>query len=151
MGLMHLTPDDTELLSFMGRIGWFPGRQVDLGSDLESWAAHGYEVPDVVREFMTECSGLKFEYPRHPAVGGSHSCLVSGATSSRRVGRSLVAEYEEQLGWGLCPIGQSASGGLLLLMASNGTTYGGHDRFFAKIADDGYHALLAIWKRDALT
>ena len=70
--------------------------------------------------------------------------------SARRIARTLVAEYEEKIGCDLCPIGQSASGSLFLLMDSAGRTYGGHDHFLSKVADDGYHALLAIWKRDDL-
>lgn len=61
-----------------------------------------------------------------------------------------MAEYEEKIGCDLCPIGQSASGSLFLLMDSAGRTYGGHDHFLSKVSDDGYHALLAIWKRDDL-
>lgn len=56
---MQFAPD--ELVSFLKRIGWFPGRRADIELDLESWAARGYEVPGVVREFMTECCGLELE------------------------------------------------------------------------------------------
>ncbi|MGW6857192.1 SUKH-3 domain-containing protein [Streptomyces xanthophaeus] len=131
----------------MGRIGWFPGRRIDLRDDLDAWSADGYAVTGPVREFMEECSGLQFEYPRHPAVGGTYVCLVSGASSTRQVARSLVTGYEEKLDCELCPIGYSASGNLFLYMAPDGATYGGRDRFLAKVAGDGYRALQAIERR----
>jgi hypothetical protein len=147
---LDLISKDVGLFEFMKSIGWFPGRKVDLSADLQAWSEYGYEVFDTVREFMTECSKLKFAYPMHPAVGGMHSCLVSGAISSRRIARSLISEHEERVGSGLCPIGQSASGNMFLLMAASGTTYGVHDRFLARIADDGYHALHIIWTKGKL-
>lgn len=150
MGLVDLAPDDADLLGFMRGIGWFPGRRVDLTVDLEAWPTCGYSVFDSVQDFMMECGGLEFEYPRHSAVGGSHSCLLSGEISSRRIARMLVTQYEERLDRELCPIGQSASGNLFLLMASDGSTYGGRDRFLAKIDSDGYRALNAIWNRVGL-
>lgn len=142
--------EDTELFGFLREIGWAPGRQVDLAADLEEWETSGYSVSDAVRRWMGECNGLEFEYPRHSAVGGVHTCVVSGALSSRRIHRALVAEYEERVGRALCPIGQSASGGLFLLMDSMGATYGGHDHYLGKVADDGYRALLTIRKREPL-
>ncbi|MYS80010.1 hypothetical protein GTZ85_07225 [Streptomyces sp. SID5474] len=147
---MTLASGDVDLVNFMTSIGWRPGRDVDLTADLQAWSLFGYAVPDAVREFMAECSGLEFTYPRHPAVGGLHSCLISGVASSRRVMRSLVTGYEERLGRGLCPIGQSASGNLFLYMASDGSTYGGHDRFLAKISRDGYRALRDVRNRAEL-
>ena len=147
---MELFRGNAELLQFMRGIGWYPDRHVDLHADLEAWAARGYQVPDAVRRWMEECGGLEFEYPRHASVGGMHTCVISGSISARRIARTLVAEYEEKAGCGLCPIGQSASGSLFLLMDSAGRTYGGHDHFLAKVADDGYRALLAIWRKDKL-
>ncbi|MFI6084237.1 SUKH-3 domain-containing protein [Streptomyces sp. NPDC051217] len=147
MGLLGLPVKDAGLIGFMEGIGWFPGRRVDLQGDLAAWSTDGYSLAGSVREFMEECSGLKFDYPRHPAVGGTYVCLVSGVSSVQQVARSLVTEYEERLGCELCPIGYSASGNLFLYMAPDGTTYGGNDRFLAKVADDGYHALQAIERR----
>ena len=72
---------------FLGRIGWTPGRRVDILSDLRAWSEKEYQVPTAVREFMAECGGLRFDYPRHPAVGGSHWCEISGATSAGWVAR----------------------------------------------------------------
>lgn len=140
--------EGAELLSFLREIGWYPGRQVDLAADLEEWEASGYSVSDAVRRWMGECGGLEFEYPRHSSVGGVHTCFVSGVLSSRRIHRVTVAEYEERLGEALCPVGQSASGTLTLLMDSVGAIYGGYDHFLCKVADDGYRALLATWKRE---
>lgn len=147
---MESLRDDEGLLQFMRGIGWYPDRRVDLQADLEAWAVCGYHAPDAVLRWMEECGGLKFEYPRHAAAGGMHTCVVSGVISARRIARALVAEYEEKAGCDLCPIGQSASGGLFLLMDAAGHAYGGHDHFIAKVADDGYRALLAIWKRDQI-
>jgi hypothetical protein len=150
MRLETVAADDANLVAFMRRIGWFPSRTVDLDADLEAWAERRYIVSDPVRKFMTETSGLHFDYPRHQAVGGLHSCVVSGTKSTRGIARKLVAEHEEKLGLNLCPIGISASGNLFLLMDSDGITYGCHDKFMAKVANDGYRALLAIWNRDDL-
>ncbi|MEY9912914.1 hypothetical protein ABIA35_009181 [Catenulispora sp. MAP12-49] len=143
--------EEAELLSFLREIGWYPGRQVDLAADLEEWETEGYSVSDAVHRWMGECSGLEFEYPRHSSVGGLHACFVSGVMPSRRIHRATVAEYEERVGEALCPIGQSASGGLTLLMDSTGAVYGGYDHYLGKVADDGYRALLAIRKREPLT
>ncbi|MGW0934942.1 SUKH-3 domain-containing protein [Streptomyces sp. NPDC002666] len=134
----------------MVRIGWFPGRRVDLTDDLQEWEESGYTAPDAVMKFMVECGGLEFEYPRHSAVGGLYSCVISGSITSQRIPRALVSGCEGRLGCGLCPIGQSASGNLFLLMAPDGSVYGVRDRFLAKISDDGYQALHAIWKRAKL-
>ncbi|MFJ8024528.1 SUKH-3 domain-containing protein [Streptomyces sp. NPDC096311] len=150
MGPIDPAVGDVELLDFLRRIEWFPGRQSDLRPHLEAWTTHDYRVSDAVQDFMAECGDLGFEYPRHPAVGGSHTCLVSGTVSAPRIARRLVASYETRIDRELCPIGQSASGNLFLLMASDGTTYGGHDQFLAKISDDGYHALLDISRREKM-
>ncbi|MFD8723895.1 SUKH-3 domain-containing protein [Streptomyces sp. NPDC059629] len=147
MGLLGLPDKDADLINFMEGIGWFPGRHIDLQDDLDAWSNDGYTVAGSVREFMEECGGLQFEYHRHPAVGGKYVCLVSGVSSVQQVARSLVTEYEERLGRELCPIGYSASGNLFLYMAPDGATYGGHDRFLAKVAGDGYHALQVIARR----
>lgn len=147
---MEPAPEEAELLSFLREIGWYPGRQVDLAADLEEWETFGYSVSDAVRGWMGECSGLEFEYPRHSAVGGVHTCFVSGVLPSRRIYRTRVAEYEERVGGVLCPIGQSASGSLTLLMDSAGAVYGGYDHYLGKVADDGYRALLVIRKREPL-
>ena len=142
--------EEAELLGFLREIGWYPDRQVDLTADLEEWETSGYSVSDAVRSWMGQCSGLEFEYPRHSTVGGMYSCFVSGALSSRRIYRARVAEYEERIGETLCPIGQSASGHLTLLMDSTGAVYGGYDHYLNKIADNGYRALLTIRKREPL-
>ncbi|MFE1322683.1 SUKH-3 domain-containing protein [Kitasatospora phosalacinea] len=147
---MEPAGEGSELLRFLRGIGWYPGRRVNLSADLEEWEASDYSVPGIVHQWMSECGGLEFEYPRHSSVGGMHACVVSGALSTRRIHRALVAEYEEMIGGLLCPIGHSASGNLFLLMDSTGATYGGHDHFLGKVADDGYRALLAIWKREPL-
>ncbi|MFI1106299.1 SUKH-3 domain-containing protein [Streptomyces melanogenes] len=151
MGLLDFPARDADLIEFLEGIGWFPGRCVDLQDDLEAWSTEGYAASGSVLEFMAECSGLQFDYPRHPAVGGTHGCLVAGAFSAQQVARSLVMDYEERLGVELCPIGYAASGSLFLYMAPDGATYGGHDRFLAKVADDGYHALQAIGRRADLS
>ncbi|MGI5506295.1 SUKH-3 domain-containing protein [Lentzea sp. CA-135723] len=145
-----LAAADPLLLDFMTGIGWFPGREVDLTADLEAWAAGGYAVPGAVQEFMAECGGLEFEYPRSAAVGGTYSCVVSGVDAAGGLFRAKVAEYEVRLGLELCPIGHAAGRHLTLLMARDGRTYGGKDHFLAKVADDGYRALQAIWLRKKL-
>ncbi|MFF3555880.1 SUKH-3 domain-containing protein [Streptomyces tsukubensis] len=147
MSLLGLPAKDADLIGFMERIGWFPRRHIDLQDDLDAWSADGYTAAGPVQEFMRECGGLRFEYPRHSAVGGTYVCLVSGASSVQQVARPLVAEYEERLGCELCPIGYAASGNLFLYMAPDGATYGGRDQFMAKVAGDGYHALQAIERR----
>ena len=147
MSLLGLLAKDGDLVGFMERIGWFPGRHIDIQDDLDAWSTDGCTATGSVREFMEECSDLQFEYPRHPAVGGTYVCLVSGVSSVQQVARLLVAEYEKRLGYELCPIGYAASGNLFLYMAPDGATYGGRDRFLAKIAGDGYHALQAIEQR----
>ncbi|MEU3408831.1 SUKH-3 domain-containing protein [Streptomyces sp. NPDC006670] len=145
--MLRLPIKGAGLIDFMEEIGWFPGRGVNLQDDLDAWSAEGYIAAGSVREFMEECSGLQFDYPRHPAVGGVYTCMVSGVSSVQQVARSLVTEYEERLGCNLCPIGYAANGNLFLYMAPNGVTYGGHDQFLAKVAGDGYHALQAIEQR----
>lgn len=151
MGLLGLPAKDSGLIDFMEGIGWFPGRHVDLQADLDAWSADGYAATGSIRKFMEECNGLQFDYPRHPAVGGMYVCMVSGVSAVQQVARLLVSEYEEKLGCDLCPIGYAASGNLFLYMAPDGATYGGHDRFLAKVAGDGYHALQAIERRAELS
>lgn len=148
MDAAQAASSDGELLKFMTTIGWYPERRVDIGPDLEAWSSSDYRAAGVILQFMAECGNLAFDYPRHRAVGGMHSCIVSGALSVKRIPRSLVAVHEDRLGRGLCPIGQSGSGNLFLLMDAEGVTYGCHDRFLARIAGDGYHALQAIHRRD---
>ena len=150
MGLSEIANADTAVASFMRAIGWIPGRSADISEDVAVWVDRGYEVSDAVREFMTECGGLSFEYPRHAAVGGVHTCSISGVDASRRIPRALVAGFEKRIGRDLCPVGQSASGSLFLLMDSEGRTFGGRDDFLAEIAADGFHALLKIRDREKL-
>ncbi|NUR74120.1 MAG: hypothetical protein HOU81_25205 [Hamadaea sp.] len=144
-------PPDSQLREFLGRIGWTAARTHDIRPDIDAWNERNYIVTDAILEFMSSCGGLEFEYPRNPVVGGSYTCYVSASPATRRIPRSLAATYERRIGQTICPIGQAAGGDLFLVMAADGTTYGCRDRFLARIAADGYHALQAISLRRPMT
>jgi hypothetical protein len=148
--LLDIHPEGSAVTVFMRGIGWFPGRTESIQEELEAWSNHGYNPSSRVLDFMVECSGLEFEHPKNPSVGGVYSCWISASASSVRIFRSLVSDYESRVGLDMCPIGQSSGGAMFLFMSSDGAVYGGRDRFLAKISNDGYGALLSIYERDRM-
>ncbi|MEU9241695.1 SUKH-3 domain-containing protein [Streptomyces sp. NPDC048385] len=144
---LYPSPEYEELLDFLGGVGWFPGRRTDLRPHLEVWTACGYRAFDAARDFIAECAGIEFEYPRHSAIGGFTRAWCPGLSLPVEYRAVWWPSYEKRINRELCPVGQSASGNVFLLMSPDGIMYGGRDWFFVKVSDDGYHALFDISRR----
>jgi hypothetical protein len=135
------------LADILGASGWFEGRRVPVDSALSVWRGDGHVPTSAATDFVAEFDGLMFEYPRSVSVGGMDSCSLDAVAATAAIFPSVVREYEDRVGETLCPVGETASAHVTLMVGSSGRIYGGYDRFLAVYGDDGRHAVVSIFDR----
>jgi hypothetical protein len=110
--------------------GWFPGRIVDIDSQLSALANEGYVVSPLVRDFLREYAGLQIAFERN---GRPDKAWFDAAQALRWIDRPWVDSYVERVKTNLAPVGYAHTDHLAVLAGDDGCFYGGYDDFLARL------------------
>ncbi|MEU8797133.1 SUKH-3 domain-containing protein [Spirillospora sp. NPDC048819] len=138
---------EEEFTALVGPAGWFPFRRVDTSAAVEMWTERGFALSRAAVAFVAEFDQISLEYPRHPSVGGMHTCLLDAVQATRSIYTETLNSYSERVQEQLCPIGLAASSHLVLMIAPTGRIYGGYANFLAYYGSNGREAIWNICHR----
>jgi len=126
--------------------GWFPGRAVDIGSYVKSWAGRGIVVNRNAENLCREFGGLKIIHPPHVNVGSEEYsdftnldpvCAVDGISDTP------LKEYSKIAGESLCPVGTNRSH-MTVLVGASGRVLAGVDNYLFEIGANRVEAFNRI-------
>jgi hypothetical protein len=137
--------DDIYLFEVLQKSGWREDRKVDQSLIVDSIHEEGYLILPRVIEFLQEFWGLKilFENKKNGLKNDDINFSFEEATHLE-VPERVNGEYSKRTGKELCLIGSVYREYMVLVMANDGSVYGGYDSFLCKIADTGMDAIKAI-------
>jgi hypothetical protein len=118
-----------ELENVLRAAGWKPDRRVSTSEWVETLRLHGFSVVPEAEAALQEFGGLKVEPVRTPSDTHAPGVVIFDPLREAELDR--VADWQEQLGTRLTPIGHF-SGQSCLLIAEGGSVYTSWDRFLWK-------------------
>jgi len=132
--------------------GWSEDRSIDTADYERAIIAAGLPLHMSVVEFVRKFGNLKVEFPvkvpdgpNWDAIrGGKEWFLVDPIKAIADCSAEWFKYYSDRAGTALCPIGEAHRGHAILLMAEDGTVYGGYDDEFWEEGKSGIEALESI-------
>jgi hypothetical protein len=129
--------------------GWSEERSIDTGECERAIISAGLPLHLTVVEFVRKFGGLKVEFPVLVPDGsrwdanrdGKEWFLIDPIKAIADCSGEWFKYYSDRAGKALCPIGEAHRGHATLLMAEDGTVYGGYDEEFWEEGKSGIEAL----------
>lgn len=112
-----------QLTTELENAGWYPGRVVDVQSDLEAYRAEGYEIWDGLADALREYSGLSISGPAN-----NHPVIIGAEPAIRSIGAEDVPGYAALAKARLTPIAVYYA--MTIFMSPDGRFWGGHGDLF---------------------
>lgn len=126
----------------LGAAGWRPGRAVPLEPLLAPLIEEGYEIPPVLREFLSCYGRLEFAYRNPYDPQSTDTCGIDPVLATNMIYPIRVRQWGERVGAELVPFGEASR--LSLVMAADGRVWGGFDEILVGIGDSPEDALNAL-------
>ena len=131
------------------RAGWSEERSIDTSQYERAIIAAGLPLHLTVVEFVRKFGGLNVEFPVLVREGsrwdanrdGKEWFLIDPIKAIASRSCDWFEYYSDRAGKLLCPIGEAHRGHAVLLMAEDGTVYGGFDEEFWEEGKSGIEAL----------
>ena len=117
--------------------GWSPGRSVDITKDMTAFAREGVPQFKAVVDFLREHSGLVINFDRI----GPDKIWFSGQSAAELMAPAWIESYSQRIGFRLAPVGAAYGEHLTLLIAEDGSWYGGFDDEFGSLGNSFLDAL----------
>jgi hypothetical protein len=127
-----------ELENVLRAAGWRPGRRVSTSEWIGTLRLHGFSIVPEAEVALQEFGGLRVEPVRTPSDTHAPGVVIFDPLIEAELDR--VADWQEQLGTRLTPIGQF-SGQSCLLLAEDGSVYILWDQFLWKVGSSLLDAL----------
>jgi hypothetical protein len=133
---------------FLLQAGWFPERKIDISSYEQLLYSKGYELNDIVKEFLSEFGELKISFPNHVNSSMTDDIVFHTIEAIIGIFHEKVEIYQERVGEKLVTIGEAYNGNMVVLMSLSGKFYGAYDDLVVYYGENRYEALEAIceWK-----
>jgi hypothetical protein len=127
-----------DALALLHEAGWFPGRNVDVTSDLAALAAEGFEITAAAHNFLREFSGLDITWETK-----DNSLIVNGATVARDADIGWCNAYSTEIGSRLVPVAEYAH--MTLYVDSDGGLWGGVGNEYGQVGSTLAEAIERIF------
>ncbi len=128
-------------MNALKQAGWTPARLIDTTEAEDVYERAGYSVFDLGKEFLGRFGGLEIEFVRY---GELDRIWFLAARTVEFTDPLWVDDYSNRAGMPLLPVGYGLNDHLMILVASDGSVYGGFDDFFQRFGDDVPAAIEAI-------
>ncbi|WP_164735519.1 SUKH-3 domain-containing protein [Pseudoflavitalea rhizosphaerae] len=136
---------DDKILAILKSAGWQEGRTLDRDKIIRAIEAEGYTPMQVVVKFLEEFNNIEIFFENEGnAIGKSDIIISFEKAILLEVPERIKGDYVPRIGKDLCPIGTAYSSHLVLMMASDGSVYGGFDDSLCEISSSGLGAVLAL-------
>ncbi|GAA4531139.1 SUKH-3 domain-containing protein [Amycolatopsis samaneae] len=112
---------------------WSPSRRVPIDADLRALEEDGYRVFPAAVDFLRNFSGL-FVDVRRPY--GHDEIIFSAAEACAGISWGLAAEYTEQAGVAVVPVGEAFSRHMTVFLGEDGRWFGGYDQVLVEFGTD---------------
>lgn len=131
-----------EVKKAIEKAGWFPKRQIEIGTIKQELASRGFEVFLCVEEFLRSFGNLRIDYKISTRVGMLHNQLHFDAIQASDFDiEEYYPTFVEMAGTKLCPVGGYDSD-LIILMNSQGKFYAAHcDGFLWDLGDSPFEMI----------
>ena len=134
---------------YLAQAGWSEDYSIVTHEYERAITAAGLPLHHAVLEFVRTFGGLKVEFPvlvpdgsEWDAIrGGKNWFLIDPIKAIAGLSPEWFSYYSDRAGRPLCPVGEAHSGHATLLMAEDGTVYGGFDEEFWEEGKSGVAAL----------
>lgn len=125
--------------------GWTDYRKVDKEVIIQEILNEGYPIIEKAVEFLESFWNIVIYFVnRKNGIQEDDINFNFNHASNLEVPERLLKDYEPRIGKKVCLIGSAYRDHFILMMADDGSVYGGYDSFLCKIADNGYEAIEAI-------
>jgi hypothetical protein len=133
-----------EAEQLLRRAGWSPERRVETGDMTRALASEGYAVSPLLEGFLAEYGNLLVLFPRRFA-GRPDTVNLNASRAASGIYKEAVDEYGHRIGKAVVPVGTVYSDHMTMLLADDGSVYGGFDDtlvFFGKSPAEGLETIL---------
>jgi len=113
--------------------GWSPTRSVDISKDIAALTREGVPQFKAIVDFLREYSGLVINFDR---AGEPDEIWFSGERASELMAPDWIEDYSQRSGVQLAPVGAAYGEYLTLLIAEDGSWYGGFDDEFGSMGNN---------------
>jgi len=113
--------------------GWFHGRNVEIGSELDAYQRAGYETFPALSSFLREYGGICLLISH---AGRPDEIWFSASRACSLIDTQWVREYSIRAGVAVVPIGAAYRDHLAIMLGENERIFGGYDNEFGLVGVD---------------
>jgi hypothetical protein len=120
--------------------GWWPGRHIELTSEVAVLEDEGIEPWPEFLAFLEQYAGLEIK-----SDDGTQMLWIDGARAARETDPEWTRAYSDRIGSVLAPVGGHSH--MTIYLGRDGEFYGGFDREYGRLASSMEELLNALFNR----
>lgn len=131
-------------IEYLKKSGWNIDRNVDIEEYIQSLHDDGYEVNNLVRDFLRNYGGLEILHPHTKVALKTDKFHFDAKEATESYFYETVEEYMLRVKEKLVVVGECRSGHMVILLSHSGKMYAGYDSELMKLGDNIDAALVAL-------